>query len=95
MHKLKEASKYYKFEKLPAKDMTMGDELILLKFLDVQDTSHQHKIVESLRISNMNLVASLEFSKQLELIKNFNPQKDNQKTNNITKFVIKSKYCGK
>ena len=51
-------------------------------------------MLERLQISNMNLKASIEFL-QLELIKKFNQQKNNQETFNTTKFVIKCKYCVK
>ena len=43
----------------------------------------------------MNLEVSIEFIQKLELIKDFNQQKDYQETYITTKFMIKCKYSGK
>ena len=75
MYKLKEASKYCEFKKLGIKDTTLKDKLIE----DMPETLHKYKILERLQINNMNLEVSIEFL-QLELIKEFNQQKDHRET---------------
>ena len=90
MYKLKGASKHCEFKKLGIKDTTLKDKLIE----DMPETLHKYKILESLQINNMNLEVSIEFL-QLELIKEFNQQKRSSRDLNITKFMIKCKYCGK
>ena len=53
-----EPFKYCEFKKLVPQDMTIEDKLILLRLIDgMQDTSHKHKILESLQIIHMNFKA--------------------------------------
>ena len=52
------------------------DKLIFLRLIDgMRDTSHKHKILKILQISNINLGERTEFL-QLELIKEFSQQND-------------------
>ena len=59
LHRLRNASRYCKFEKLGQEEQTIEEDLIQSRLIEgVYNASHRYKIMEQLQIGNMSLYSN-------------------------------------
>ena len=62
LHRLRNASRYCKFEKLGLEEQTIEEDLIQLRLnKDMYNASHRYKIMERLQIGNMSWNTCIDF----------------------------------
>lgn len=81
LYGLREASRFYKFEKLKTQDLTIEEELIQLRLIEgMVDISHKYEILEKLEQNNWPLTAGVEVIQYLELVIKYNSTEENVET---------------
>ena len=62
LRKLRKESRFWEFEKLGMREMTIEDKSILLRLIEhMFDVSYKHKNLEQLQLSKMSLEACIDF----------------------------------
>ena len=75
--------------------MTTEDEFILLRLIeDMHDPAFKQKLSEMLQSVNFTVETCIEFVQQLELIKKYNQEPNEEEAYSTNKYEILCKYCG-
>ena len=95
IHRLKESARFCEFERLGTGEMTTEDELIMLLLIEgMHNSALKHKLLEMLQSVNLTVETCIEFVQQLELIKKYNQQPNEEEAYSTNKYKILCKYCG-
>ena len=76
LHRLRNATRYWKFEKLGQEEQTIEEDSIQLRLIEgVYNATQRYKIMEQLQIGNLSLNTCNDFIQQQELIQKYNHYK--------------------